>query len=417
MPEIREETKPMTEHEPPVVDANHLGEGQQPVMSMPAATGWRGLLLLVLAGALVLLFVIYMGITSRARADSELKRVTLAQAVPTVGVVKPKVSGAGQEVIIPGNIQAFIDTPIWARASGYLKTWYVDIGTHVKAGQLLAVIESPETDQQLQQAKENLSTAQANLKLAQITADRYTNLYKTDSVAKQDVDNAVQDAAAKTTTVSAAQADMRRLEQLVSYERVYAPFDGVITQRNTDVGALIDAGANTPGKELFHLSSTSTLRVFVNVPEVYQRSGRPGAAAYLTLTEFPGQQFHGVIVRDANAIDAASRTLLVEVDVKNPTGQLLPGSYVSVHLKLPSKTEALTVPVSALIFRSQGLQVATVRNGRTQLVNVIMGRDMGEEVELVSGIHADDLVIANPSDSLVSGQQVQIASPKAQAGE
>ena len=417
MPDLREETKPIIDHEPPGVETQNTGGSQQPAAPKPGGTAWRGLAILVLACALVLAFVIYTGITSRARADSELKRVTLSQSVPTVGVVKPKVSGAAQEVIIPGNIQAFIDTPIWARASGYLKTWYVDIGTHVKAGQLLAVIESPETDQQLAQAREDLSTAQANLKLAQITAERYTGLFKTDSVAKQDVDNAVQDAAAKTTTVSAAQANAKRLEQLVSYEKVYAPFDGVITQRNTDVGALIDAGANTPGKELFHLSSTSTLRVFVNVPEVYQRSAKPGAAAYLTLTEFPGRQFRGLIVRDANAIDAASRTLLVEVDVKNPTGQLLPGSYVSVHLKLPSKSEALTVPVSALIFRSQGLQVATVRNGRAQLVNVIMGRDMGEEVELVSGIHPDDLVIANPSDSLVSGQQVLIASPQAQASE
>ncbi len=388
-----------------------------PPSGKPAGNAWRGLLIVVVLGALALAFVVYTGITARARANTELQRATLAQSVPTVDVVNPKGGGGAQEVLIPGNMQAFIDTPIWARSSGYLKAWYVDIGTHVKAGQLLAVIESPETDQQLQQAREDLSTAQANLKLAQITAERYSNLFKTDSVAKQEVDNAVQDAAAKTTTVSASQANVRRLEQLVSYEKIYAPFDGVITQRNTDVGALIDAGSNTPGKELFHLSSTSTMRVFVNVPEVYQRVAKPGVDAYLTLTEFPGKEFHGVIVRNANAIDAASRTLLVEVDVKNPSGQLLPGSYVSVHLKLPSKAEALTVPVSALIFRSEGLQVATVRNGRTQLVKVIMGRDLGEEVELLSGIHKDDLVISNPSDSIVSGQQVQIASPKAQAGE
>ena len=407
-----------TEQEPQTVPTNPpVAATPQPASPPPSGNAGRGLLILVALGVVVLAFIIYTGLTSRARANSELEHATAAQSLPTVGVVKPKVTAGGQEVLIPGNMQAFIDTPIWARASGYLKAWYVDIGTHVKAGQLLAVLESPETDQQLLQSREDLSTAQANLKLAQITAARYTDLFKTDSVAKQEVDNAVQDAAAKTTTVSAAQANVSRLEQLVSYEKIYAPFDGVITQRNTDVGALIDAGANSPGKELFHLSSISTLRVFVNVPEIYQRAAKPGVDAYLTLSEFPGQQFRGTIARTANAIDQASRTLVVEVDVKNPTGQLLPGSYASVHLKLPSKVEAVTVPVSALIFRSEGLQVATVRNGRIELVKVVIGRDMGDEAELLSGIHRDDLVVSNPSDSIFSGQRVQIAAPKVQAGE
>jgi RND family efflux transporter MFP subunit len=353
---------------------------------------------------------IYEGITSRAKADSALRHTTTELAVPTVAVTKPKVDGAAQEVVIPGNMQAYIDTPIWARTSGYLKAWYVDIGAHVKAGQLLATIESPEVDQQLQQSREQLTTAQANLKLAQITADRYTDLLKSDSVAKQEVDNAVQNAAAQKATVSSAQANVGRLQQMVGFEKVYAPFDGVITQRNTDVGALIDAGANTPGKELFHLSSTSTLRVYVAVPEVYQLSAQAGVTATLTLSEFPGREFHGVVVRNAKAIDQASRTLLVEVDVKNPTGELLPGSYVSVHLNLPSKVQAMTVPVSALLFRSEGLQVAVVRDGRADLQHVTMGRDFGESVELLSGIRRDDEVIVNPSDSITSGQKVQIAS-------
>ncbi|MBV9085136.1 MAG: efflux RND transporter periplasmic adaptor subunit [Acidobacteriaceae bacterium] len=384
--------------------------GHAPPQTPPAGKrSWRGLLLFVAVLALVMGYVIYNGVSSRARANSALERSTVAMAVPTVSIVHPKVTAGTQEVVVPGNMQAFTDTPIWARASGYLKRWYVDIGGHVKTGQLLAEIESPEVDQQLRQAREDLATAEANLKLAQITADRYNDLFKTDSVSKQDVDNAVQTAAARTTTVKSAQANVSRLEQLVAYEKVYAPFDGVVTARNIDVGALIDAGANTPGKELFHLASTSTLRVYVNVPEAYERAARPGVDAYLTLTEFPGRQFHGTVVRNAEAIDPASRTLLVEVDVKNTTGELLPGSYASVHLKVPSKIQAVTVPVNTLLFRSEGLRVAIVRNGHAELVPVTIGRDFGEDVELVSGITADDSVIVNPSDSIASGQEVRVA--------
>jgi RND family efflux transporter MFP subunit len=373
----------------------------------PARTP-RGLLLSVLVAALVLACVIFFGLTSRARANTALARETLASSIPTVAVVHPTPTAGAQEVMLPGNMQAFVDTPIWARASGYLKAWYVDIGARVKQGQLLAEIEAPEVDRQLQQTRADLATDQANLKLAQITAERYANLFKTDSVAKQDVDNAVQDAAAKTATVNAAEANVARLEQLVSYEKVLAPFDGVITARNVDVGALVDADANTAGKELFHLASNVTLRVYVSVPEIYSRAAKPGVNAYLTLTEFPNRQFHGRVVRNADAIDTSSRTLLVEVDVANPTGELLPGSYVSVHLKLPSRTEAVTVPVNTLLFRSEGLRVAVVRNNRTELVPVVIGRDFGNAVEIVSGLHSNDSVIVNPSDSIVSGQQIQI---------
>ncbi len=369
----------------------------------------KGLFIVVLVAVVVVGYVIYQGLRSRAAASTDLKKVTLASAVQTVSVIHPKITGGTQEVEVPGNMQAFIDTPIWARSSGYLKVWHVDIGAHVRAGQLLAEIESPETDQQLQQAKEDLSTAESNLKLAQITAERYNNLFKTDSVAKQDVDNAVQDQAAKTSAEKSALANVRRLEQLVSYEKIYAPFDGVITARNVDVGALVDAGANSPGKELFHLASTSTLRVYVNVPEAYSRAAQSGARAYLTLSEFPGRQFDGIIVRNAAAIDTASRTLLVEVDVKNPTGQLLPGSYVSVHLKLPSKVEAMTVPSNTLLFRSEGLRVAVVRDGHVALVPVTIGRDFGEDVELVSGVNKNDVVVVDPSDSIVDGQAIQVA--------
>lgn len=370
---------------------------------------WKGLLVVTILFAAVIGYAIYTGITSRARANSALERETLADSIETVSVVKPEVSGGAEEVVLPGNMQAFTDTPIWARASGYLKAWHVDIGSHVKRGQLLAEIESPEIDQQLQQTKANLTVANANLKLSQITAERYSNLFKTDSVAKQEVDNAVQDAAAKTAAVTADRAAVARLEQMVAYEKVYAPFSGVITARNIDVGALVDADANTPGKELFHLASNTTLRVYVNVPEVYSRAAAPGVTAYLELSEFPGRQFHGKIVRNAASIDMSSRTLLVEVDVKNPSGELLPGSYVSVHLKLPSKVPAVTVPSNVLLFRAQGLQVAKVQGDRVQLASVTLGRDYGDKVEIVSGVNRNDSVIVNPSDSIMQGQQVRIS--------
>jgi RND family efflux transporter MFP subunit len=378
-----------------------------------AGTSWRGLLIVVLAGALILAVAISGGLIARAKATSALQRETLRDSIATVSVVHPQLTSGAEEVVLPGNMQAFIDTPIWARASGYLKAWYVDIGAHVKQGQLLADIEAPEVDQQLEQAKEQLNTAQANLKLSQITAERYTNLFKTDSVAKQDVDNAVQDSEAKAATVKSAAANVSRLQQMVAYEKVYAPFDGVITTRNVDVGALVDADTNTAGKELFHLSSTSTLRVYVNVPEAYSRSATPGVNASLTLTEFPGRQFKGTIVRNADAIDINSRTLLVEVDVRNTTGELLPGSYVSVHLKIPSKVQAVVIPANSLLFRSEGLRVGIVRKGHTLLQPVLLGRDFGDTVEVVSGISPNDSVIVNPSDSIVSGQQVNVANDNA----
>ena len=368
-----------------------------------------GLLIVLAVAAAVIGYAIYNGITSRAKASTALQQATASDSIPTVAVIHPQLSSETDEVVIPGNMQAFVDTPIWARASGYVRAWHADIGTRVKKGDLLAEIEAPEIDEQLREARAQVITAQANLKLSQITADRYNNLFKTDSVAKQDVDNAVQDAAAKTATVASSQANVSRLEQLVAYERVYAPFDGVITARNTDIGALVDAGTNTAGKELFHLAANNILRVYVNVPEVYSRAAKPGVEAYLTLTEYPGRQFHGRAVRNADAIDVNSRTLLLEVDVKNPTGELLPGSYVSVHLKLPSKVAAIAVPSNTLLFRSEGLRAAVVRDGRAQLVPVILGHDYGDRVEILSGLSIQDAVITDPSDSLISGEQVRVA--------
>jgi RND family efflux transporter MFP subunit len=263
----------------------------------------------------------------------------------------------------------------------------------------------------LQQAKADLETARANLNLAQSTADRWQFLLKTQSVSRQETEEKIGDLSAKRAMVDASGSAVHRLEDLQSYEKVTAPFDGVITARNTDVGALIDAGANTPGKELFHLAATNQLRVFVNVPEVYNRAAKSGAHATLQLSEFPGRNFTGTIVRNANSIDAASRTLLVEVDVDNPTGELLPGAYVLVHLKLPGKTiKGYTIPVNTMLFRSEGLRVGVVRNGHAQLIPVTVGRDYGNEVEIVSALNPRDQIIANPPDSLISGEPVRIAN-------
>jgi RND family efflux transporter MFP subunit len=364
--------------------------------------------LLLAAGIAAL---VYSGILSRTASAAALARETREDAVLAVTVVHPKFGGAEEEVVLPGNTQAFTDSPIFARTAGYLKKWYVDIGARVKAGQLLAEIDAPELDHQLQQAKADLETAQANLKLSQSTADRWQFLLKTQSVSRQETDEKIGDLSAKRAMVDASGSAVHRLEDLQSYEKVTAPFDGVITARNTDLGALIDAGANATGKELFHLAATNQLRVFVNVPEVYNRAAKSGARASLQLSEFPGRNFTGTIVRNANSIDTTSRTLLVEVEVDNPTGELLPGAYVLVHLKLPGKTiRGYTIPVNTMLFRSEGLRVGVVRNGHAQLIPVTVGRDYGNEVEIVSALSPRDQIIANPPDSLISGEPVRIAN-------
>jgi RND family efflux transporter MFP subunit len=380
-----------------------------------ARPGSRGRIAILVAAAAVaaLAFLIYSGIHSRAVAESRLKERTEEAAIPTVAVVFPREGAPTQEIVLPGNTQAFSDAPIYARTSGYLKRWYFDIGSHVQKGQLLAEIETPELDQQLQQAQAELDTAQANLNIAKITASRWQDLVSTGSVSQQETDQAVSNLSAVKAAAESSAANVRRLEQLQSFEKVYAPFDGIITARNTDIGALIDAGANTQPRELFHITAIRTLRVYVSVPEVFSRAARSGAAAALTLDEFPGQIFHGTLVRNANSIDIASRTLLVEVDVDNPTGQLLPGAYVFVHLKLPDETRSVTVPSSTLIFRKEGLQIALVRNDKAELVPVKIGRDYGSTVEIVSGLQPADAIIVDPSDSLVAGMPVRMSNKSA----
>ena len=378
----------------------------------PRETGSKhGVLITVIVLAIIAAVVIG-GIVPRLRAKEALQKETYDLAVPTVNVTHPKQGAPQTEIVLPGNMQAFTESPIYARTNGYLKKWYVDIGGRVKTGQLLAEIETPEVDQQLQQARSQLNTAKANYNLAQITSNRYQELKNTDSVAQQDVDNALGSERANAATVSAAEYQVKYLEQLESFRKIYAPFDGIITVRNTDVGHLINSGAGSATAELFHIAAIHTLRVYINVPQQFSPAAKSGLPATLTLQEFPGRKFKGTLVRTANAIDLATRTLLVEVDVDNPTGELLPGAFAEVHLAVPSGAPTFILPVSALIFRAQGLQVGVVRDGkRAELANIILGRDFGSEVEVVSGLQADDQVIINPPDSLITGEEVRVAQP------
>jgi len=376
--------------------------------SKPSSKRWLTALVIALIVAAVLIF----GIRSRVKAESNLRTVTAQMAMPSVSVVKPKQTASAQEIILPGNIQPFISSPIYARTDGYLKKWYFDIGAHVKAGQLLAVIQTPELDQQLAQARSTLATAQANLELAKITRDRYQGLLTKRAVAQQDVDNAVGTFNANKAVVDADMANVQRYQALVSFEKVYAPFDGVITARNTDIGDLINSGSSTaPRTNLFDIVQPGTLRVYVNVPEEYSRGIIPGQTATdIVLAEFPGEKFSGKLVRTSSAINMTTRTLLAEIDVDNPKGTLLTGSYAEVHLKVPGQGSTFLIPVNTLIFRSQKLQVGVVRDGKVVLAEVTPGHDFGAEIEIVAGLKADDQVVLNPPDSLVTGQQVQIVN-------
>jgi RND family efflux transporter MFP subunit len=362
-----------------------------------------GIIILAVAAGLA-----FWGITTRARTLSTVTSETREASVPTVSVVTPERGAPAEEISLPGTMQAYADAAIYARTNGYLRRWRADIGTHVHKGDTLAEIDTPEIDQQLSQARADLATASANAKLAQSTADRYRDLIKSDSVAQQDLDNANGSLEAKQAAVESAAFNVKRLEQLQSFNRLEAPFDGVVTARNVDVGALI--GPTNTTKELFHVAATSKLRVFLNVPEVYSRAARIGMKADLTLKEFPGRRFTGVLARTAQAIDVASRTLLTEVDVDNASGELLAGSYAEVHLKLPSPAATLKIPVSALIFRSEGVRVATVNErGVVTVVPVTLGRDYGSAVEVVDGLSGGERVIANPPDSAATGQTVRVA--------
>jgi RND family efflux transporter MFP subunit len=367
----------------------------------------RALGVLSVGAVLVIAAVAASGIRERKASAESLAQAAQAGAIEQVSVVYPKAGGKSEELVLPANIQAFVEAPIYARTHGYLMHWFFDIGAHVRQGQLMAEIDTPEVDQQLAQARADLKSIQANLELAHSTAVRWQSLLEKHAVSKQETDQALSDFASKQAAVDASMANVRRLEQLQSYEKVYAPFDGVVTARETDIGALID-GDSSP-KELFHLAAIDKLRVYVPVPEVSAAAARTGAQVTLTSDQFPNQIFHGTLVRDSNAIDSQSRTLNVEVDVDNSSGKLMPGSYAFVHIRVPGGANGLVIPATTLLFRAQGLQVGVVRNGRAELVPITIGRDYGATVEVASGLQRSDAVIVSPSDSLIGGTPVQIA--------
>jgi RND family efflux transporter MFP subunit len=370
----------------------------------------RYVVILVVLLVVVALLVI-TGIVPRLRASRALAAETSALAAPTVLVVLPKPGAPSQEIVLPGNIEAFVDSPIFARTNGYLKRWYFDIGSHVKRGQLLAEIESPEVDHELSQAQADLGTAQVNEHLSEITASRFSDLIKQDAVSQQDTDNAVNDLAARRTAVKSSQANVDRLRQLVAFEKVYAPFDGVVTARNTDIGQLIDSGAagGTP-RSLFQMAAINRLRVFINVPQIYSQAATPGLTADLLFAEFPGRRFPGKLVRTSRAIDPISRTLNVEVDVDNTKGELFPGAYAEVHLKLMDGLRpTLVIPVSALLFRREGLRVAVAKSDNTaELLPITLGRDFGDVAEVITGLTGGERVITNPPDSIIDGERLNV---------
>ncbi|ADW67526.1 efflux RND transporter periplasmic adaptor subunit [Granulicella tundricola] len=385
----------------------------QPNLKVDNSKGLGGSIWATLAVvAIIVIVVIAYGILHRKAEERKLEHTTVEASVPIVAVIHPSGNRLANELSLPGATQAYVDTPIYSRTNGYLKQWFFDIGAHVHRGQLMATIETPEVDQQLQVAQADLKSAQANLDLANTTQTRYQNLLKSNSVSKQETDEAIGNALAKNAAVEASQAAVRRLQQLQSFEKIYAPFDGIVTARNTDVGALIVAGQEGNGanaRELFHLAAIDRIRVFVSVPEADTAAIVDGEHVSLTSDQFPGRSFDGVVTRNANAVDPSTRTLNVEVDVPNSAGTLLPGAYVFAHFKLSSHGQYLTLPSNTLIFRSQGLQVALVRDGRVHLVPVTIASDGGEIVEISSGVTATDQVITDPSDSIADGQQVTIA--------
>ncbi|MFC0399546.1 efflux RND transporter periplasmic adaptor subunit [Paraburkholderia rhizosphaerae] len=380
----------------------------------PAAATKRGRWIAVLA-VIVVLALAVQGIWSRHDAHATLERDAEHAAKLTVEVVHPQKSNATLDLVLPGNVQAYLDTPIYARTNGYLKKWYADIGTHVKAGQLLAEIDTPEVDDQLRAARADVTNAQANYELAKTTADRWTDMLKNKSVSKQETDEKVGDMLAKKGTLDAARFNVARLEKTQSFQKVYAPFDGIVTARNVDVGALIDAGsAGGPAKELFHVAQADRLRVYVNVPQAYSQQIHPNEAAYLTLTETPGKHYPGTVARTSGAVDPTQRTMLVEVAVDNRNGELLPGAYAQVHFALSAQATPFTLPGNALLFRPDGVKVAIVdEQQRVRLVKVSLGTDYGTRVAIASGLAGNEQVILNPQDSIVDGAPVRIVQTKA----
>jgi RND family efflux transporter MFP subunit len=371
----------------------------------------RGSRLFTILFVLVIVLVVIGGVTlfQRRSQYQALAKETETLAIPTVAVFHAATESAQEDLVLPGSMQAYVESPIYARTNGYLKKWYHDIGSRVQKGDLLADIDTPEVDQQLSQSRADLNTSQANANLSKITAARYQELIKTDGVSKQEVDNALGDLEAKIATVKSAEANVRRLEELESFKHIYAPFSGVITRRNVDTGTLINAGNGGTSQQLFFLAQTDPIRVYLNVPETYAPSIHAGLGAYLELTQFPGQRFEGKVVRTAEAIDTGTRTLLTEVDVPNHQSTLLPGGYAQVHLQVKVSGERLAIPVNALLFRSEGLRAVVVdSNNKTHLKPLTIGRDYGTTLEVLQGLDTKDWIVLNPADSLEEGQQVRV---------
>jgi RND family efflux transporter MFP subunit len=368
----------------------------------------RVLVVAALLALAVLVIGVAESIISRMVAASGLKKATSEAAILAVNVIHPSTIVLTDEIALPGSAQAYVDTPIYARTSGYLKSWSADIGQHVKRGQVLAEIETPEVDQQLDQARSDLKNAQANLDISQITATRQEGLFKTKTVSSEQRDQAASDLAAKRALVDAGMANVRRLEQMKAFELVLAPYDGVITARSTDIGALIQAGNASGSKELFHLADNHILRVYFSVPEAYSSIIKAGEIMSFTFDSFPEEKFKGELVRDTSALDPRSHTLMAEADVENPGGRVYPGGYATAHLKLPATANAVTIPANTLLFRSEGTSVALVRDGRVALVSIQTGRDHGDSIEVLGGVTPKDSVIVDPPDSLAEGAAVRV---------
>ena len=345
----------------------------------------------------------------RLAARDKVAQQTASLSKPTVSVTTPMRAAAQQMLMLPGDIQAYQRAAIYARTSGYLKAWHADIGTHVHSGQLLAEIEAPEVDAQLEQARSDAAMASANYQIAKVTADRWADLLAKNAVSKQSAQENMSIMKARQATLAAALANVRRLEQLQSYEKVYAPFDGVITARNVDVGALIDAGNTGQPAALFELAETDRLRIFANVPQDDASYVAPGTKAQLSLSQFPGRTFAGSVVRTSGAIDPRTRTLRVEVDLDNPDGTLLPGAFAQLSLALTHADPGLSLPANVLLFRPHGVQVAVVdARGVVSLRTITLGRDFGTRVEIRSGLQGNERVVVNPSDAISAGQAVRI---------
>jgi len=376
--------------------------------SSPAGHGkilvGAALLVLITAGAVTFL--------NRKSETDALAKETEAVSIPTVAVVQPQSEAGNDELVLPGNLLAFEESPIFARTNGYLLRWYKDMGSKIQKGELLAAIDTPEVDQELSQAKASREQIVAALALAKISADRWANLRKSDSVSQQEADQQASGYQQAQANLAAADANVRRLEELESFKNVYAPFSGVLTRRNVDPGALINSGAGAAGRELFDIARVDPLRVYVSVPQAYASNMKAGMKASVTLQEFPGQKFMGMVARTADAIDPATRTLNTEVDVPNKDGKLLPGSFGQVHFATGTSVPRITIPVNAMLFRAEGPRVAVVdKDSKVRLRPINIGRDFGATLEILGGLEVSDQIVINPSDSLEEGQQVHVAKP------